>query len=175
MSRRGVDSSKRRFLRIACNLALVWLLTCRESGLGESEATPPPTPPVCSLNSRFFEDEVWAKVGERTCLRCHNAKGDAAESGFVLQPRRAERDHDVTWLKQNCDAFLAMAKSNEVEHSRLLLKVTGGLDHGGGPVLKTDSTGYRILERYVRRVSPSTLASNASPRFLQVPSLSFAL
>src|SRR5580698_83412 len=32
----------------------------------------------------FFEDEVWAKVGMRTCLTCHRKGGDAEESKFVL-------------------------------------------------------------------------------------------
>src|SRR5579862_5093192 len=35
-------------------------------------------PDDASLDS-FFEDEVWAKVGERTCLNCHCAGGDAEE------------------------------------------------------------------------------------------------
>ena len=33
------------------------------------------------------------------------------------------------------------------------MKVTGGLDHGGEDVLKADSTGYRILADFVRRVN----------------------
>ncbi len=36
-----------------------------------------PLGPECLAVDRFFADEVWAKVGERTCLKCHNAKGDA--------------------------------------------------------------------------------------------------
>ncbi|MBT4864349.1 MAG: hypothetical protein HON53_04400 [Planctomycetaceae bacterium] len=37
--------------------------------------------------------------------------------------------------------------------SRLLRKIAGDLDHGGKQVLKPDSTGYKILARFVRRVS----------------------
>ena len=67
-----------------------------------------------------------------------------------------------------------MASTLEGDKSRLLLKVTGELDHGGGQVLKPDSTGYRILERYVRRLNPakdvavpkeSTAPYNARPFF----------
>ncbi len=43
------------------------------------------------------------------------------------------------------------------------MKVTGGLDHGGADVLKPDSTGYRILAEFVRRVNapPATAPLDA--------------
>ena len=108
--------------------------------------------PGCLLEDRFFEDEVWAKVGERTCLRCHNEKGEAAESAFrLLKPDLTASDS--TWLAQNKSAFETMARSAEGDDSRLLLKATGQLDHGGGEVLKPDSTGLRILQRVVRRLN----------------------
>jgi hypothetical protein len=108
--------------------------------------------PGCLLEDRFFEDEVWAKVGERTCLRCHNEKGEAAESAFrLLKPDLTASDS--TWLAQNKSAFETMAKLAEGDDSRLLLKATGQLDHGGGEVLRADSTGLKILQRFVRRLN----------------------
>ena len=126
-------------------------------------------PAVCTLQDRFFEDEVWAKVGERTCLRCHNAEGDAADSDFVLSPSGSV--HDSSWIQQNCDAFSKMAWAKAGDPSRLLTKVTGGLDHGGGQALKPDSTGYRILERFVRRLNPqgNELAPVAPPDDYKAP------
>ncbi len=63
----------------------------------------------------------------------------------------------------------------ETAESRLLLKVTGKLDHGGKDVLKADSTGYRILAEFVRRVNAPPSATppragadddqNATPYF----------
>lgn len=132
--------------------SLVLIVIAPVSLWGESPATPV-LPAVCSLGDRVFENEVWAKVGERTCLRCHNSTGDAAESGFLLSRRSAK---SPAWLQDNCNTFQKMALTLEGDQSRLLLKVTGGLDHGGGQVLKPDSTGYRILERYVRRLNPRT-------------------
>jgi len=118
----------------------------------------PPVPgqaiPGCLLDDRFFEDEVWAKVGERTCLRCHNEDGDAADSEFVLS-KPGDSD-EVTTLVQNREAFLAMVTATEGDQSRLLQKVLGELEHGGGQVLKPDSTGYRILNRFVQRTMPRT-------------------
>ncbi|MCE9561540.1 MAG: hypothetical protein K8U57_05750 [Planctomycetes bacterium] len=40
--------------------------------------------------------------------------------------------------------------------SRLLAKVSGTIKHGGGAVLKPDTSGYRILERFVARVDGKT-------------------
>ena len=121
--------------------------------------TNPPVPgqaiPGCLLDDRFFEDEVWAKVGERTCLRCHNKDGDAADSEFVLS-KTGDSDDDVITVVRNQNAFQAMAKVMEGDQSRLLQKVIGELDHGGSQVLKPDSTGYKILDRFVRRMMPRT-------------------
>jgi hypothetical protein len=139
-----------RWIRLAIAISG---LTCAASiGRDLNGQTEPA--PACTWKDRFFEDDVWAKVAERTCLRCHNRKGDAAESGFVLSPRSPDRDHDVTWIQRNCDTFQTMAKSKQGDQSRLLLKAIGGLDHGGGQVLKPDSTGYRLLERFVKRLNP---------------------
>ena len=55
---------------------------------------------------------------------------------------------DRTALEKNRQAFLRMAKAQENGQSRLLLKVSGKLEHGGGEVLETDSTGYKILSRF---------------------------
>ena len=56
-------------------------------------------------------------------------------------------------MRHNRDAFARLAAVKEKDQSRLLLKVVGGLDHGGEDVLKPDSTGYRILAEFVRRVN----------------------
>ncbi|MDA0589184.1 MAG: hypothetical protein O2820_16695 [Planctomycetota bacterium] len=101
----------------------------------------------CAAADRFFEDEVWPKVGERTCLKCHQVNGDASESKLLLQATSQNREI----INANRLAFLSMATSMEKGRSRLLEKVSGGLDHGGGAVLAADSSGYRILERFVRR------------------------
>lgn len=115
--------------------------------------------PACTLPRRRFEEEVWAKVGERTCLRCHQAKGDAAESALLLLPRTST---DASWLQKNCEAFATMARAQEGGSSRLLQKVRGELDHGGGAVLKVDSTAYRLLERYVQQLE-QPVPSKAEP------------
>lgn len=101
---------------------------------------------------RYFVEEVWEKVASAKCLTCHKVGGDAEESQLILRDpqksRGADRD-DV--LRQNRNAFVRLAIMQEKDQARLLVKVTGGLDHGGSDVLKADSTGYRILQEFVRR------------------------
>lgn len=133
---------------------------------------PAPAVPGCAAAvDNTFEDEVWAKVGSRVCLTCHKPGGDAEESKFVLQdPRKGDAAAQVAAMRHNRDAFARMARLKEKDQSRLLLKVTGQLDHGGKDVLKPDTAGYRALEAFVRRVNapkprPADLTEPKGPPF----------
>src|SRR5438105_516631 len=67
----------------------------------------------------FFRDEVWAKVGARTCLQCHKPGGDAEESKFVLQdPQRAQGAARDDAVRHNRDAFARMARAKHKDQSR---------------------------------------------------------
>lgn len=111
-------------------------------------------PRCAAAPDRFFVDEVWTKLGAITCLTCHKTGGDAEDSRFVLRdPQRSTGPEQDAAMRHNRDAFAQMARLAEGHDSRLLVKVTGGLDHGGRDVLKPDSTGYRILADFVRRVN----------------------
>ena len=130
------------------------------------EALPPREAGCTASVDRFFADEVWGKVGAQSCLQCHQAGGDAAESQLVLlDPQRAGQN---VALRQNREVLLRMARVKEGEQSRLLLKASGGLEHGGEAVLKADSTGYRVLSEFVRRAnlppgSPTEIATDDQP------------
>ncbi len=116
----------------------------------------------------FFTEEVWPKVGAHSCLKCHKDGGDAEDSKFVLQdPARDATPGRHVSLIHNRAAFARMAKELKDGESRLLLKATGKLDHEGEVVLKPDSTGYRILDKFVRQldgVQPQA-ATDAPPFF----------
>jgi hypothetical protein len=100
-----------------------------------------------------FESEVWTKVGSQKCLVCHRKGGDAEESRFVLvDPGQSEPAARREAVLKNLSAFARMASDRENGQSRLLLKVTGGLDHGGEKVLDKDSAGYRVLADFVHKV-----------------------
>jgi hypothetical protein len=109
----------------------------------------------------YFADEVWTKVGARTCLECHKVGGDADDSKFILQDPLRD---PATALQNNREAFARMAMMKKGDKSRILLKATGGLSHGGEDVLKPDSTGYRVLAEFVRRLTvPAGLTSPTRP------------
>ena len=102
----------------------------------------------------FFKDEVWAKVGQRHCLTCHKKGGDAEDSKLVFQdPRKLDGRAKEEAHRHNRAALARVAALKEKDQSRLLVKVVGGLDHGGTDVLAADSPEYRILANFVRRVT----------------------
>ncbi|MEK6238013.1 MAG: DUF1549 domain-containing protein, partial [Planctomycetales bacterium] len=126
--------------------------------------------PACLAADTYFAEEVWAKVGERTCLKCHNIKGDAADSEFLLRDASDQANREAA-RRHNLAAFQRVASAEEDGKSLLLSKIRGELDHGGGAALKDDSTGYRILKRFVRRAKglpddgPAIVEYDAPPFF----------
>ncbi len=143
------------------SLSLALIVLCAGFVIDARSVCAQTQPPACTARDRFFEEEVWAKVGERTCIRCHNSKGDAADSKFQLARIKNSSEAETSLLTANCQQFQTMARATEGGKSRLLAKVTGGLEHGGGQVLKPGSTGYTILERYVRRLNGESTESIA--------------
>jgi hypothetical protein len=141
-------------------LAFCFLIGCSAAARGEEKA--PYSGPACARNvDDYFEKEVWAKVGVVLCLNCHHKGGDAEDSSFILQdPRKVQGHAQDEALRHNRDAFTRLARARHKDKSRMLLKVTGELDHGGKDVLKPDSKGYLILAEFVRRVNapPSTVS-----------------
>lgn len=109
----------------------------------------------------WFIEEVWAKVGALECLKCHKRGGDAEDSRFVLHDpvlsQGGERDE---LMRRNRDAFVRMARLTSDNQPVLLLKVAGKLDHGGEKVLPPESTGYRILAEFIRRVNDAHHAAD---------------
>lgn len=114
------------------------------------------SPPACSAAVAGFENQVWTTIAAEKCLVCHQAGGDAEDSALVLiDPRKlAGADRDDA-RRKNLAAFTRMAILQDGDQSKLLQKVAGELDHGGGDVLPLDSPGYRILADFVRRANGS--------------------
>jgi hypothetical protein len=116
--------------------------------------------PACvAPRDSYFKSEVWDKVVSQNCITCHKAGGDAEETQFVLldleRTQGVEREHA---LKINEQVLAKIARMKHGEDVRVLRKVVGGLDHGGGEVLEQGSAGYQIIAAFVRRVnSPNDL------------------
>lgn len=126
-----------------------------------------------------FADDVWTKVGAQKCLNCHKAGGDAEDSKFILRdPMKVTGDERAAALLHNQRAFQEIAKIKDGNEYRVLIKVKGGLEHGGEEVLPEDSAGYRILADFVRRVNssakpmtPSIADDKNAPPFFAVVSM----
>ncbi len=120
----------------------------------------------CSAVDDYFANEVWAKVAAESCLKCHKAGGDAEDSKLVLQDlARLTGAKRTEAMRANRAAFAAMALVKEGSSSRLLLKATGKVKHGGKEAVKPDSTGQRILAEFARLVNapdPAALAKAAA-------------
>lgn len=102
----------------------------------------------------YFTKEVWPKVGAALCLQCHKKGGDAEDSKLILlDPAKLQGHARDEAIVKNREAFAKIAKIKQKDKYRILVKVTGGLAHGGDEVLKKDSKGYEILAEFVRRVN----------------------
>lgn len=116
--------------------------------------------PLCPVTrskahvERFFDEEVWPKVLEAECLQCHRSGGDAERTRFILRDLRlASAKESSEWLSLNRQTLERAALWKAGDRSLLLAKVVGELDHGGERVLQPESTGYRLLEQFVRHVN----------------------
>jgi Protein of unknown function (DUF1592) len=140
--------------------SLVVVLCCviASTAVVRGEEKKPYTGPTCTRTDDYFTKEVWPKVASAMCVNCHKEGGDAEGSKLVLQDpdkvTAGETREQV--LRHNREAFARLARVKVKDQSRLLIKVTGGLKHGGKDVLKPDSTGYRVLAEFVRRLDAPT-------------------
>lgn len=151
-------------MRTAFRFAAVASLLAAVASGGADEPQQGPERSCAAASDRSFSDEVWAKVGSQKCLTCHRIGGDAEKSEFVLRdPERSQDADKVAALRHNREAFERIARRKEGDGYRMLIKASGGLDHGGEDILPADSTGYRILAEFVRRVNAPATAPSANP------------
>lgn len=142
-----------------CRFFALIILSVISACAGAQETKPYNGPACTRVLDDYFVKEVWPKVGAALCVQCHVKGGDAEDSKFLLQdPRKLQGHAQEDALLYNRDAFAKIASVKHKDESRLLVKVTGGLKHGGADILKPGSKGYLILQEFVRRVNtpPST-------------------
>ena len=143
----------RTFSQIVLTVASVLIAAILGTPSSAADQDPCPATTLAWLD-KVFANEVWPKVGGAECLKCHKQAGDAEDTRLVLQDlSRSTESERAGVMRLNRDAFVRMALQKADNQPLLLVKATGGLDHGGEEVLKKDSTGYRILEDFVRRVT----------------------
>ena len=130
-------------------------LHCHRKCRSLHAADPAPCPAAnATWVDEFFADEVWPKVAAAQCLKCHKQSGDAEDTRLVLADlSRASEAERAEMMRCNRNTFIRMAMETAEQEPLLLVKVTGGLDHGGQMVLPKDSAGYRVLQEFVQRVT----------------------
>lgn len=135
-------------------------------------AEKPYTGPACTAPmDEYFANEVWLKVGLKTCIECHKAGGDAEDSDFILlDPSKLPASAQEQTLRHNRQQFVDMARKKEGDQSFILLKVVGKLKHGGKVALKPDSAGYNVLAEFVRRINtPTTIPASVLAQEKNLP------
>ena len=115
----------------------------------------------------WFVDEVWGKVGELSCLKCHNETGEAEDSRFILREMILLDGAELKAAHEaNFKAFAKMARMKKAGFPpRLLLKPIGEMDHEGDQVLKPDSTGHAILKAFVQRMEGKTGPKSTTEKY----------
>ena len=151
-------------------LSLIWfvllaVLATNSSGDFPTLGNETNRTPQCTAERDFHE--AWIKVVERTCLKCHVIGGEASESSFKLHDLlRVPASERTQTNQKNRDALTEIALINEDDgRSRLLAKSKGELDHGGGEILKQDSTAFRVLQDFVRSRQKATTSNSEEPQF----------
>ncbi len=140
----------------------LWLLLVALGEPSRAAELKPYSGAGCSALDEFFVNEVWAKVAAESCLKCHKAGGDAEDSKLVLRdPARLTGAKRTEAMQANRAAFTALAQVKEENSTRLLLKSTGKVKHGGKEALKPNSEGHKVLAEFVRLVNAPTPAAVA--------------
>jgi len=159
-------------------VALAWIASTLGVSLLSGQTPPGQTRCPSSLDFHF-EQEVWAQVISRHCLSCHRKGGDAEESSMVfVDPAPLIGQNRTEAVKANLARLTRMVEKQEKgageesSQPRLLLKVQGKSDHGGGSILKVDSTEYKILERFTHQLSRSP-GKTPNPADFKVDTRSF--
>lgn len=126
----------------------------------QDEGTIPPQPeaiPVLCQGpiDQEYEYRIWNRILAPKCLPCHREGGDAEESKFFLSDLKRvigqARDKELIANRRMLLEVATSSKDSEAtgQVSRVLLKATGELSHGGGVILDVDDPLLVMLENYL--------------------------
>lgn len=125
-------------------LAVAALAACGKGDPSEAEG--------CLTNERFFALKVWGPTLSSDCYQCHNAQGQAKDTAFVLQG-----SGQTGFLDANYQMMESLARVTVDGQSLLLVKPTGGMNHGGGTRMAQSDTEYQnlsgLIDRFAQPVS----------------------
>jgi hypothetical protein len=103
----------------------------------------------CASDRRFFEEKIWASFMGSKCVKCHTAEGEAPEKGarFILQTPSYPG-----FLDANLEMLRELAKVDIDGQSVLLVKPTGGANHGGKEQIESGGDEYKAMAELVKRL-----------------------
>lgn len=144
-------------------LPALWLTTCMAIAAGTSLMAcggSSSGPGACVSNRDYFDQEVWAPVLSRYCVRCHAPGGLAAEKNakLILLPPSYPNFMDL-----NLANVSLVAKLSFTSESVLLLKPLGKMGHGGARVLPEGSQEYEALKTLVGKLNGGAGCQATSP------------
>jgi hypothetical protein len=105
------------------------------------------TPERCVSDRAQWEEQLWPSVVSPVCMSCHVVDGLARDSELVFVSRA-----QVDYLDVNRERLATVARQLEDNVSRVLLKPTGVVEHGGGLVLREGTPELAMLEEFVARL-----------------------
>ena len=94
-----------------------------------------------------FDERISGPIAQSSCVGCHVAGGEADDTRLTLVP-----DTTADHARLNGEAFAAFVTDVEDGANRMLAKMRGDADHGGGVQVAEDSTGYANMQRFLRLV-----------------------
>lgn len=116
----------------------------------------------CLSARKYLETQVWPTFMSNTCLKCHHPSGVAvaeSKAKFVLQPSSFPG-----FMEANLKMLEDIARIDVDGTPLLLVKPTGGNNHGGGEVLEKDSEEYKALETLVQKLKdPPSCGEEGEP------------
>ena len=104
----------------------------------------------CQSSRTYFEQNVWGPFMGSSCLKCHHPAGVAVveqKARFVLQPSSFPGFMDA-----NLKMLEEISRVDVDGKPIILVKPTGGNNHGGGEVLEEGSDEYKALETLVEKI-----------------------
>jgi hypothetical protein len=120
----------------------------------------PPSQPREACDNSFFTGQVTGRVLQPVCAACHVAGGSAQASNFRV---------NLSDPLATQNSIAALIDFGNPDNSRILLKPTAQLPHGGGAQLLPSSDEFGILKQWVQLVAAGQQCGTSQGNVSLVP------
>ncbi len=119
----------------------------------------------CQSARTYFEQNVWGTFMGTKCAKCHTPDGVAVVEGkakFVLQPSSYPG-----FLDANLKMIEDIARVDVDGKPIILVKPTGGNNHGGGQVIGSDSEELKSLQTLIDKIKNPPSCGDAQAQSIE--------